>query len=271
MKKKKYTKQQIEEADFHNHWGESAEVEVLDVNKYFSAATSVDFRLAKKLLGDIKGKRILDLGCGLGEASVFFALEGAKVTSLDISPKMLEFTKKLGEKYGVGRKIKVIESVAENMPFMNEYFDFVFGGNVLHHVNIRKTSKELKRILKKGGKAIFVEPLGYNPIIQIYRVLAGDLRTRMEKPFMFGDIEDLGQGFRKKRHIEQQFFTTLIFVWFFVVERLNPSKVRYWKRIIDESERYEKGFKVLEKIDRIMLKLPLIKRLCWSTIIELVK
>lgn len=271
MIKRKYTKRQLSEINFHDQWGSATEAEAIDVYKCFTADTSIDFQLAEKLLGNFKNKKILDLGCGLGEASVYFALKGASVVALDISPGMLKCTRRLAGKYGVDRKIKLIGAPAEKIPFNEEFFDLIFGGNVLHHVNIVKTSKEIKRVLKENGKAVFIEPLGYNPVIQVYRNLAGDVRTKMERPFTFGDIKNLGKGFRQVSHVEHQLFTTLIFVWFFLGERLNPSKVRYWKRIIEESERYAKAFRILEKIDRAVLKIPFLRMLCWSTVIQLTK
>lgn len=271
MKIRKYTKKQISERKFHDQWGNSTEVDKIDVEKYFSAEVSSDYRLAMNCLGDLPGKKILDLGCGLGEASVYFALQKMKVISLDISPGMLTCTKRLAEKYKVSERVNLLEAGAEVIPLKDKSVDLVFGGNVLHHVNIYKSSKEIKRILKKGGKAVFIEPLGYNPIIQLYRHLAGDIRTKMERPFTFRDVEVLGKGFKSVRHKEKQFLTTLIFIWFFIVERVNPKKVRYWKKITDESDKYEKAFKILAKFDSIVLKIPLLKRMCWNTVIELVK
>lgn len=269
--KLRYTKKQKEEAKFHDQWGNSTEVEKIDVKKYFSAAASFDYRLGMELLGDLRGKKILDLGCGLGEASVYFALQKTKVVALDISPGMLACVKKLAKKYRVSNRIELIEAPTEKIPLKNESVDLIFGGNVLHHVDINKTSREIKRVLKKEGKAVFIEPLGYNPIIQIYRHLASDVRTKMERPFTFRDVHLLGRGFRSVCHIEKQLLTTLIFIWFFLGERLNPRKVRYWKRIIDESERYEKAFRILVKLDSIILKIPLLNRMCWNTVIELIK
>jgi len=59
--------------------------------------------------------------------------------------------------------------------------------------------------------------------------------------------------------------------WFFIGERLNPSKIRYWKRFIEKGEDYKKPFMILKKIDEIFLKIPFLRRYCWNTVIELVK
>lgn len=271
MNAKHYTKKQADEAKFHDQWSNLVETEKIDVIKYFAAEASSDYRLAMSLLGDLKKKKILDLGCGLGETSVFFALQNTKVIASDISPGMLASVQKLAKKYGVHPKIKLLEAPAEKIPLDNESVDLVFGGNVLHHVDIHKTSKEVRRVLKKGGKAVFIEPLGYNPVIRVYRHLAGDVRTKMERPFTFKDIHVLGKNFRSVRHVEKQLLTTLIFVWFFLGERSNPKKIRYWKKIIDEGEKYEKAFRTLEKLDSFILKTPFLNRLCWNTVIELIK
>lgn len=271
MKKARYTKKQVDEATFHDQWSNLVEIEKIDVEKYFSTEPSFDYQLAINMLGDIKEKRILDLGCGLGESSVYFALRGTKVIAVDISPGMLVCVRRLAEKYGVSSDIKYIEAPAEKIPLPSASVDLVFGGNVLHHVDIEKTSKELKRILKRGGKAVFIEPLGYNPIIQIYRKLAGDVRTKMERPFTFQEVRLLGKNFKSVRHVEKQFLTTLIFVWFFLGERVSPRKVRYWKKIVDECERYERAFKILKRMDSMVLKIPFLNRMCWNTVIEVIK
>lgn len=271
MGKSTYTKKQIEEAKFHDQWSSLADIEKIDVQKYFSTEVASDYRLAMEFLGDLKNKKILDLGCGFGETSVYFALQGAKVISLEISPGMLMCVGKLADKWGVRRKIKLVESPAEKIPLESESVDLVFGGNVLHHVDIKRTSKEVKRILKIGGRAVFIEPLGYNPLIQIYRYLAGDVRTKMERPFTFRDIKLFGKGFKSVQHRERQLLTTLIFVWFFLGERISPKEVRYWKKINDESDRYEKAYRILKKIDFAILKIPLINRMCWNTVIKVIK
>ena len=83
-------------------------------------------------MGDLNGKRLLDIGAGLGESSVYFALQGAQVTMTDISPGMVQTGRELAKKYGV--EIEGIVSQAEDLSVPAETYDFVYIANTIHHV-----------------------------------------------------------------------------------------------------------------------------------------
>lgn len=260
------------EESFHDEWAKITRVEDIDVVAQFEGETSPEYREAVSLLGIIRGKKILNIGCGLGEEVVYLALKGANVVAIDISTEMLKFTKKLAKKYGVSKKVVYRHMSAEKLEFGSETFDLCFGCNILHHVNIDKAIKEIWRVLKPGGSAVFSEPLGYNSVINIYRVMACKVRTDHEHPLRFEDLNKIKNIFSNFDHREFQLFTLLIFIWFFLGERLHPNKVRYWKKIISESEKYGKVFTILYKIDRIVLKyIPYLKKYCWITIIKVQK
>jgi len=260
------------EEDFHNQWANSVSINEIDVFAQFEGHTSPEYKEAVKQLGNIKGKKILNLGCGLGEEAVYLSIQGAKVTALDISREMLEITKKLAKKYGVNKKISFICMSAEKLKFNNETFDFVFGCNILHHVDIKKTISETKRVLRSKGSAVFFEPLAYNPLINVYRIMANKVRTDGEHPLKVKDLEKIKLFFPKMTHRECQFFTLLIFVWFYLGERVHPKNQRYWKKIIIEAEKYKKAFKILYSVDEFVLRfLPFLKKYCWVTIIRVEK
>ena len=48
-------------------------------------------------------------------------------------------------------------------------FDIIYGTGILHHLNLKACLDEIERILKPGGKFVFIEPLGTNPVINLYR------------------------------------------------------------------------------------------------------
>jgi len=100
-----------------------------------------------------RGKKILEIGFGMGTDLFQFASNGAKVYGIDLSPKHFEITQKRFNIYGLNANIQLAD--AENMPFEDESFDVVYSFGVIHHTpNMQKTIEETFRVLKPGGKAI---------------------------------------------------------------------------------------------------------------------
>ncbi len=258
------------EESFHDHWASTLNVDELLVKETFEAPTAVENEYALKQLGELKGKKLLDLGCGAGEASVYFALKGAHVTACEISSKLVEIVKKLAVRFNVD--VNVLKMEAEKLKFLDESFDLVYGNGVLHHVCLDPALIEVHRILKPGGTAIFIEPLAYNPAIKVYRRLAKLVRTPMETPLTFQDIDTMKNLFAQVRHREFGFLTLYIFVHYYFVQRIDPSKERYWKRLISKSESHKALFNILKKGDDLLLKVaPFLRRYCWNTVLVLTK
>lgn len=61
---------------------------------------------------------------------------------------------------------------------------------MLHHVNINDTAIEVKRVLKRGGICAATESLKYNPVINVYRYMASEVRTEDEHPLSCKDINN---------------------------------------------------------------------------------
>lgn len=267
---RKLKKQHSAESKFHDEWANSINVEELDPALNFTAVTAAENRYCMERMGDLKGKRLLDLGCGAGETSVYFAMQGAKVTAVDISEGMIGVAKKLADRHGV--KIDAKTMLAEDLKFEDNTFDFVFGNGVLHHTYRPAAYEEVHRVLKPGGRGIFIEPLSYNPIIGIYRHIAKSVRTEDEKPFNFGDLKRLKSIFAAVEHREFWLTSLWIFMRMFLVERLHPANHRYWKHVIMNHQQYRKLYLKLRQWDDALLsRLPGLGRLAWNTVIVLAK
>jgi ubiquinone/menaquinone biosynthesis C-methylase UbiE len=106
-----------------------------------------------------EGQRLLDFGCGIGEYSLTFAKIGYEVFGFDLSPNNISIAKGLAQKYGLEEKTHFSVSTAERLDYPDEFFDVVTGIDVLHHVDISQALAECSRVLKKGGLAVFHEPL----------------------------------------------------------------------------------------------------------------
>ena len=98
-----------------------------------------------------KDKKVLEIGCGVGIDTLEFAKNGAKIFAIDISPKSVELTKKRLNYNSLSGEVEVGD--AENLPFLDNQFDFVYSWGVLHHTpDIKKAVFEVFRALKPRGR-----------------------------------------------------------------------------------------------------------------------
>lgn len=115
-----------------------------------------------------KEQYLLDFGCGPGDNGLRLASIGYKVVGFDISESNVDLANKLFLKNNKEDRGKFIVSTAEKLDLEDESFDLVVGIDILHHVDIPSSLNEVKRVLKKGGKAIFREPIEV-PLLDIIR------------------------------------------------------------------------------------------------------
>jgi len=255
------------EKDFHDRWAAQTPLSEIRVLDAFEHLTAQENRFILRLMGDLDGVNLLDVGAGLGESSVYFALKGAKVTANDISPVMLSRCVELGKRHGV--EILPLLGSAGRFDFGRARFDIVYGANVLHHVgDIRSFLGGVRNALRPGGRFFFYDPLAYNPAINIYRRLARKVRTEDERPLRFSHLKIFGEMFTEVSHREFWLSTQLIFCKYFLVDRISPNEDRYWKRILREDpDQIGWWFRSLIRADDFLLSLPLFRFLAWNIVI----
>jgi SAM-dependent methyltransferase len=257
----------IKERAFHDAWAGSENIDSIDVRTANEACTAPEMRYITQRLGDIRGKRLLDVGCGLGEASVYFALMGANVTSSDLSQGMLDAACRLAQANNVCVTPHIAAAEDLKLP-PDALFDIIYAGNLLHHVDIEQTLSRIKPHLAPEGVVVTWDPLAYNPVINVYRAMAADVRTPDEHPLKWTDI----QLFRKHfGNVETRYFwltTLIIFLIMALIQRRNPNKERFWKVVVQEGGKWRWLYLPLERLDRILLKIfPPLRLLCWNVVI----
>lgn len=113
------------------------------------AKTEKDFNL----IGDVKGKKVLDMGCGGGNNSIALAKRGAIVTGVDISQEQLAHAQRNAEREGV--KVRFIASSMEEYEVTEGEYDVVISMAALGYIeHVEPVFEKISRSLKDGG--IFV-------------------------------------------------------------------------------------------------------------------
>jgi SAM-dependent methyltransferase len=165
-------------------------------------------------LGELRGKRVLDYGCGHGMAAVVLARGGASVTAFDLSPGYVAEAEERARANGVAIRFAVADG--EHLPFADASFDAVWGNAILHHLDLARAGAELRRVLKPGGVAVFCEPWGGNPLLAFARrrlPYPGKERTPDERPLSAKDLAPLRQCFPDLRLEGYQLFGMVRRAW----------------------------------------------------------
>jgi ubiquinone/menaquinone biosynthesis C-methylase UbiE len=255
------------ERAFHDEWATSVTPEKVAVRPAFENVTAPENRFILQQMGDLKDKTVLDLGSGLGESAIYFALQGAKVTATDISPEMCALCQQTARTHGV--EVEAVATPVELLQVPEAHFDVVYGANLLHHVSdIDAALAAVRRALKPGGRCFFWDPLAYNPAINVYRRIATKVRTEDEHPLRFEVLDLFRKHFVEVEHREFWLLTLFLFVKYYAIDRVHPNASRYWKRILEEDpKKLRSWFVPLQRLDDLLLRLPLVRRLAWNTVI----
>tara|TARA_R110000751_G_scaffold67510_1_gene137806 strand:+ start:2978 stop:3739 length:762 start_codon:yes stop_codon:yes gene_type:complete len=121
--------------------------------------------------------KALDLGCGAGHVSFRIAAQLAEVVAYDLSQLMLATVQSAAADRGLSN-IRVQQGVAEYLPFDDASFDFVFSRYSAHHwQDLGRALREVYRVLKPGGKVVFVDVMSPGvPQLDTYLMAAELLR-----------------------------------------------------------------------------------------------
>lgn len=101
---------------------------------------------------NLKGKRVLVVGCGFGDDALRLAKLGADVYAFDLSPDSLSIAKALADREEL--VISFEEMPAEALRYESDFFDFILARDILHHVDIPCAMREICRVAKPG--ALFI-------------------------------------------------------------------------------------------------------------------
>ena len=217
------------------------------------------FRLAnlkfKNMIGDVKGKKVLDVGCGRGDLSLYLAQEGANVIGIDLSKNYIDLCKARMNQLDL--KIEFMVMNAQVPDFEDNTFDIIVGSRIIHHLpDIDLFCRECKRLLKKRGFISFIEPLKKNTIVELNRkFFAPKSRTRHEHPLFIEDVLIARKIFGNIEHHE-----------YFLLSPL----AMFFKNFFSRPILFRILYKILNKIESPLSKINFLKQFHWQIVFKCV-
>lgn len=193
---------QIEEERFTPRWFDTIDARFIHSARLYATEHVPFDRLIP--FGHLPGRRVLEIGCGMGLHSELMAQAGAVLTSIDLSPTSVEATSKRLALRGL--RARVLQADAENLPFEDHAFDFVWSWGVIHHSSrTGRIVRHIARVLSPEGEC---RAMVYNregawakgTYVRDYLLKAGLLRRSWEET-----LYSSSDGFSARFYVKEQF------------------------------------------------------------------
>jgi ubiquinone/menaquinone biosynthesis C-methylase UbiE len=238
------------EREFHNIRFEDDSEREDRVGRFYSAI-SYGFQLYRdRVMEESRDRCLLEYGCGNASLGFDAAPFAEEVTGIDISEVAISQAQRIAGLKKLNNCKFVVDN-AESMRQADASVDVLAGSGIVHHLDIARSMKEVRRVLRKGGIAIFAEPLGHNPIVNWYRNRTPELRTPDEHPLLVRDIDQMAEGFAE---CKVTYFGFIAPVLGLLSTSTNPNSAIT---------------RFVWALDRLVCRIPVIKRYAWFCVIEL--
>jgi len=203
---------------------------------------------AHRAMGPLGGRRVLEIGSGVGVHALHLAREGAAVVALDMSAPRLALLRRVGAEMGLAGRIHAVCAAAEHLPFRPDAFDIAYTKATLIHTDLPAALRECRRVLRPGGKGVFCEPTTANPFAWLYRRFLGPGEwRRITRYFSRREERRLAETFGNLATGSFYFTAFLAFYWQFGRRRLR--RFQRWLRVLHGLDRL--GFRILPPLARL--------------------
>lgn len=236
------------EREFHNQrFADDSERE-MRVSRFYSAIAYGFDLYRRRIREESRGRTFLEYGCGTGSVVFEMADIARHVRGIDISDVAIYKARQLAQRRGL-KNVELSVDDAEAMHLPDGSVDVIAGSGIIHHLDIRRAMKEVRRVLRPGGMAIFAEPLGHNPVLNAYRERTPELRTPDEHPLLARDLELMREGFAWSRVTYFGLVAPVLGLF-----SKNPRPSRFTRAVW--------------AVDRLACRLPGVRRYAWYCLVE---
>jgi SAM-dependent methyltransferase len=197
-----------------------------------SYSETIERPAIEKLIGNVTGARVLDLGCGAGSYSIWFAERGAQVTGLDLSETMISLATRKAEERGLRIDLQVAD-IREPLPFGGFEFDLVFTATALHYVeDLANLFRDIGRVMKGSGRflASVLHPMStaYFPLAdgedQSGPHYFGEQLRSIATPWLgYGEVPDEGRRIVCHHHTTGEYFNAIVAAGLRVTDLCEPK------------------------------------------------
>jgi SAM-dependent methyltransferase len=143
---------------------------------------------------DASGQRVLEIGSQSWEWCLFrYGYYPARLACINISQTELDSGRAQAARLGFACDFYKMDAHA--LEFDDGSFDIVFGVAILHHLEFARAMREIHRVLRPGGRIVFVEPLRHNPVARLVRWLTPHARTADETPLGRSELRAIDRNF----------------------------------------------------------------------------
>lgn len=238
------------ERDFHNQRFADDSGREARTRRFYDAISYGFAQYRRRVSEEGRGRRVLEYGCGTESLAFDLSHIAQQVIGIDISDVAIVQAQGIVNERALTNVEFVVDN-AEAMQLPDGAVDVVAGSGIVHHLDISKSMRELRRVLRDGGIAIFAEPMGHNPVVNWYRNRTPELRTPDEHPLLERDLRAMAREFKS---IKVMYFGMIAPVLGFLPVKIAADNLLtrfvWW-------------------LDRGLCRVPLLNRYAWFCLIEL--
>jgi ubiquinone/menaquinone biosynthesis C-methylase UbiE len=219
--------------------------------KYYSVVRRTTEYVNDWISRNCDGKDVFEMACGNGGYALKISEHARTCVAADIAPVTIQQAIERSVHDPHTKKIQYMVLDCEKTGLPDGSFDVVCEGGALHHMDLDSAYREAARLLRPGGKFLCVEAIRHNPVIQLYRRMTPNLRTRWEADHILGRREIMmGKKYFQDVSIRCFHMATIFAVPFRKTALFSPVLA------------------VAEHVDNVLTSIPGFRWMAWQAVFE---